>query len=119
MITYDSTLWDTHEDLLDKYEDLKEELSAMSLAYEHPPLLREACEKLDASVEYVKELSPLAAPELDRLREERFRQWEAADRPYWYGEMIEVAYEFNAIRDALLAVIAELEGIAERAGERG
>lgn len=113
MNTTEDTLWEKGQDLLEQYEDLKEELSAMSLAYEHPPLLRERCEKLDASVEYVNELSPLAAPELDRLREERFRQWEAADRPYWFGEMVEVAYEFNAIRDAHLAVIAE------RAGERG
>lgn len=77
MNTTEDTLWEKGQDLLEQYEDLKEELSAMSLAYEHPPLLRERCEKLDASVEYVNELSPLAAPELDRLREERFRQWEA------------------------------------------
>lgn len=101
------------EELGEKYKDLEEELSAMSLTYEHPPLLREPCEKLDAYVEYLTEGSPLGVAEYHRLRAEQHEKWKAADRPFWYGEMVEVAYEFNAVRDDLLAVIAALAGALE------
>lgn len=115
----EDALWDKGQDLLEQYEELEDELSAMSMIYEDPPVDRAQWEKLDAYAESIKVLSPLAAEEIDRLRDKRVATWQEADRPFWYGEMVEVAYEFNAIRDALYAVIADLEAIGEMAGAPG
>lgn len=111
----EDALWEKYHDLLEEYEELEADLDALSMTYEDPPVDRAACEQLDDRVERIKEVSPFAAPEIDRLREKQIREWKEADRPFWYGEMVEVAYEFNAIGDALDAVIAELVESAERA----